>query len=141
MSYYDEEFTTWMDSKKIPYETIEQSKHDELIHSIKKAFFFSGSKIDWSKTENSLSFNTQNKDKALLAIAQKSTSSTSAIIFIGDSLTHLGYKIKNTDISSVLTEIFEIPQHNYIFPQDLSWIACLSMEGDIDMGDSPIQDR
>jgi len=83
----------------------------------------------------------KNKDKALSAIAQKATSSTSEILFIGDSLTHLGYKIKSTDISSVLAEILEIPQHNYIFPQDLSWIACLSIEGDIDMGDSPIQDR
>ncbi|MGP0011399.1 MULTISPECIES: hypothetical protein [Pseudomonas] len=141
MNDYDKEFTTWLNSEKISYETIEQSKHDKLIYSINRAFPFSGSKIDWSKTKNSLSFNTQNKDKALLAISQKAADSTSKIIFIGDSLIHLGYKIKNTDILSVLAEVFEIPQHNYIFPQDLSWIACLSMEGDIDMGDSPIQDR
>ncbi|WP_191487520.1 hypothetical protein [Pseudomonas sp. FEN] len=137
MNYYDEEFITWLDREKITYKIINPKEHDELIFSIKRNFPFSGSKIEWSKIENPLNFNEKNKDNAFSKIAQKSIESAREIIFIGDSLTHFGYKIKNTDISLALAEIFEIPQHSYIFPQDLSWIACFSMEGDINIGESP----
>lgn len=137
MNYYDEEFITWLNNKKITHEIIEQNTHDNFISLIKKIYPFSGSKIEWSKTEKFLNFNMKNKNDAFLEITQKAMKSTSKIVFIGDSLTHFGYKIKNIDISLALSEIIEIPQHNYIFPQDLSWIACLSMEGDIDIGEPP----
>jgi len=57
MNYYDEELTTWLDNKKIPYEIMEQDKHDEFVLSINRIFPFSGSKIEWKKTEKSLNFN------------------------------------------------------------------------------------
>ncbi|NWD71224.1 hypothetical protein HX870_26860 [Pseudomonas gingeri] len=137
MSYYDEQFAAWLHRETIDYKTIEQNRYENLISSIKTMFPFSGSKIEWSKTENPLNFSAKYRDDAFLEIAQKSIKSTTEILFIGDSLTAFGYRIKSADILSVLAEIFEIPQHNYIFPQNLSWAACLSMEGDIDIGELP----
>ncbi|WP_040068337.1 hypothetical protein [Pseudomonas batumici] len=134
MSYYDDELTKALHKLKISYEKLEIREHDKLVSTINAVFPFSGSKISWEEMSDTTHFDTTSKQEAFSFITTKAIDTTKNVFLIGDSATNTIYKIKSLDLSLALKELDEIPQHSYVTPQNLDWIFCISMEGDIDFG-------
>lgn len=59
------------------------------------------------------------------------------MIFLGDSAIEYAYSIAIAELRRALDIFAELPQHTYIFPEQLHWIACLAFEGHIDYADLP----
>ncbi|MBA1232900.1 hypothetical protein G7013_24945 [Pseudomonas viridiflava] len=136
MSYYDEELTETLAKLNVNYKKLPQGKHDHFVDRINKKFVFNGSKVYWRSLPNSISFERATKEAKGTIIEKIKTSKPLNIIIIGDSLTEDAYHI-GTDDLSILLELFSgIPQHTYFFPEDISWIVCLSLEGQLDFGEA-----
>ncbi|EPM65326.1 hypothetical protein [Pseudomonas syringae] len=85
---------------------------------------------------NNISFESATKEAKEAIIKKIKTFNSLGLIIIGDSLTDDAYEIGIDDLSTLLELFLEIPQHTYFFPEDISWIACLSLEGQLDFGGS-----
>lgn len=134
MNYFDEEFTQQLAAENIPSRVLLPAEEETLTHAIISHFPFSSGRIRWDAIPGSVHF--ENDGEANLKALSSLVKSTGAanVIFIGDSLTEIAYSINTKHIDAALKLFLEIPQHNYALPEDLSWIACMSMEGYMDFG-------
>lgn len=133
MSYFDDELIADLKQKGIGYETLSSDKREEISSVIQKKARFIGSQIAWKNLNGAKNLNGFNKSEALNLISKTlGRLKTKRVIFLGDSAIDHAYSVDATDTRSVIEIFSEIPQHTYILPEDLSWIACLSAEGYID---------
>lgn len=136
MSYFDDELTDMLNRKGIDYKILTNEEHEKITSIIQKKISFIGAQISWTKLNNAKNFNNLIKNEALNTIADMlSKLRTNCVIFLGDSAIDHAYSVGTNDIKSTLEIIADIPQHSYIFPEDLSWVACISLEGYIDCAD------
>lgn len=123
----------------------------KLIKLLSTKFQFSGSKINWSKTNNhwSHNYNPENKtintiekleiiEKKLKEVDFQSTiNQTTKICYINDSSLDFGLVISNHIFQEIFTILItNVPQHHYFFPIDGSWCLAITMEGFIDYGET-----
>jgi hypothetical protein len=93
---------------------------------------FSGSQIAWSKLTTSINFGLQASDLAIsLLIEELNKVTNDNLYFVGDVCSD-GYLVDHRGLSQVVKILSEFPQHTYIVPEPMTWIACLSFEGYID---------
>ncbi|MFC6337604.1 hypothetical protein GIR22_17865 [Pseudomonas sp. CCM 7891] len=138
MTYFDEDLTNTLKKIGVVYKQLSESDHKKLIHQIQQKVIFIGNQIDWSTLKNPCNLNSIEKTNALTQISEKlKTLATQNVIFLGDSAIDHAYSIEISDIKEAVDIFSEIPQHTYIFPENLRWIACLSLEGHIDYADFP----
>ncbi|KTB98561.1 hypothetical protein [Pseudomonas syringae] len=136
MSYYDKELTEALTQLKIDYKTLSHEKHDHFLDIINKKFVFNGSRICWNLLSNGITFESATKEARKTIIEKIKTLKPLALIAIGDSLTDDAYQIGIDDFSTLLELFCEMPQHTYFFPEDVSWIVCLSLQGQLDFGEA-----
>ena len=134
MSYFDEEFIQQLAAENIPYRPLLPAEEKTLINAINSRFPFSCGRIRWDVIPGSVHFE-NNREANLKALSALTESTRAAnVILIGDSLTETAYSVNISHVGTTLTLFSEIPQHNYVLPEDLNWIACMSMEGYMDFG-------
>ena len=69
-------------------------------------------------------------------IEEKIFSKEDEIIYIGDSLTEVGYEFYLKDLVKVIPFIIdEIPQHHYFLSKDFKKIIYISFENEIEFGE------
>lgn len=138
MSYFDDELEKDLTAFNILFEILDSEVHDTFVSSINEKLPFSGSKIAWSKIQNSMSYAKNEKDQAFMDISNKIRDlNTSEIIFIGDSLTENAYRTTTARLENILQIFSDIPQHTYFFSDSLSFIGCISSEGEINFSERP----
>lgn len=135
MSYFDETLINTLQKKGIGFLQLSKTKEAQLIDEIKKLTFI-GNKIDWSTVKNSVNLNTLDRPEALTQISEGlSRLRVKNVCFLGDSAIDHAYIVKIGDTRKTIDVFSEIPQHTYIFPENLCWIACITFEGDLDYAD------
>lgn len=133
MSYFDDLLIADLKRKGIVYEALSIEEHEAISNVIQKKSRFVGSQISWKHLSGAKNLNNIKKSEALNIISETLIQlKTKRIIFLGDSAIDHAYYVGTTDIKSAIEIFSEIPQHTYILPEDVSWIACLSAEGYID---------
>lgn len=113
------------------------------MENLSKHFPFIGSRIDFSSLHNyklvksdqgKVSFDVVNFIQKL--IEEKIFSKEDEIIYIGDSLTEVGYEFYLKDLVKVIPFIIdEIPQHHYFLSKDFKKIIYISFENEIEFGE------
>ena len=113
------------------------------MENLSKHFPFIGSRIDFSSLHNyklvksdqgKVSFDVVNFIQKL--IEEKIFSKEDEIIYIGDSLTEVGYEFYLKDLLKVIPFIIdEIPQHHYFLSKDFKKIIYISFENEIEFGE------
>ncbi|WLR42517.1 rhs-associated protein [Bacillus carboniphilus] len=140
MSIYDDELIKDLlqsDLKKY-FKKIEDP--ESFINLIEQNFEFSGSQIDWFKTDNHYSKESNNKSllsDARLFIAElkeKYMNNNIPLMYIGDNLTEFGYQFEIKDIEKILVFFLDIPQHHYFIPLEGDWCLGISYENYLDFG-------
>lgn len=123
----------------------------KIIKTLSSKFQFSGSKIDWNRTQDHWLHNYNPENKTIettekLKIAEHELQKrnfqfvldrTSKVCYINDSSLNFGLTISNR----IFWEIFKIliinaPQHHYFLAEDGSWCLAITMEGFMDYGES-----
>ena len=134
MSYFDEEVTADLKAFNINFDILPEVDHASMVSKINETVPFSGSKVAWSSLETSINFGPTSSDLAILNLAKEIQKLTGDnLIFIGDSACDEAYSISPAHIDKALSIFSEIPQHTYIVSKSLTWIACISFEGDLDL--------
>jgi hypothetical protein len=138
MNYFDIELEKHLKAENIHYERLPSEAEEKCINKIQEKIIFSGSQIDWKALQNATNLSHMDKSLALNEISEKLNSlGVEGVIFLGDSAIGHAYSIAITNIRRALDIFAEFPQHTYIFPENLHWIACLSFEGHIDYAELP----
>ncbi|MFW9080178.1 hypothetical protein ACOI9X_13005 [Pseudomonas sp. P2757] len=138
MSYFDDELEKDLTAFNILFEILEPEAHETFVSSINEKLPFSGSKIVWNTIKNSMSYAKSEKKQALFDISNKIRDlNVSEIIFIGDSLTESAYRTSTARLENILKIFSDIPQHTYFFSDSLSFIGCISSEGEINFSERP----
>lgn len=141
MNYFDNDLVETLKKYNICYEQLPREDQDAFIHRIQKKITFSGNQIDWDTLEGATELGNMEKTLALIKISEKLDSlGVQKVIFLGDSAIEYSYSIEISDIKRALEIFADIPQHTYIFPEELHWIACLAFEGHIDYADLPFDE-
>lgn len=136
MSYFDEELKKELSESSIHFEKLKSEAHDDFVSVINKKIPFSGSKISWNSLPNSMSYIKNDYNQAFREISEKvKMLSISEIIFIGDVLTESAYKTSTNNFETTLAIFADIPQHTYFFSNDLSFIGCISSEGELNFSE------
>lgn len=137
MSYLDGEIVKDFKKLNIKFNIAPQAEHDLIVKIINEAVPFSGSQIAWSSFNNNTYIGLSSSQAALATLEHKIKAATQCnITFIGDS-TDRAYSIKVSNLLQSLQIFSRIPQHTYILQRQLNWIACISLEGDIDFAELP----
>lgn len=133
MSYFDEELVADLKDSDIGFDIISEAEHSSMLRRINEKVPFSGSKVAWKHLEASINFGLASSVSAVSHLAEEIRNVTDEdLIFIGDSACDEAYSIGLKHIDKVLRIFSELPQHTYIVPKSLAWIACISFEGDLD---------
>lgn len=133
MSYFDDELIAELRSHNIAFNILPANDHASIVREINENIPFSGSKIAWSKLNNSMNFGGDLTDSPILRLAKEIKKvANDTIIIVGDSVCDDAYCINREQLEEALRVFSEIPQHTYIVQKQLNWIACISFEGDID---------
>ena len=136
MSYFDELLIDTLQKKGIDFLQLSKTEEAKLINEIQKKFTFVGSNIDWSTVKKPVNLNTLDRLEALAKISEAlSHLNTKNVCFLGDSVIDHAYVVQIDDIREAIDIFSEIPQHTYVFPENLCWIACITFEGDLDYVD------
>ncbi|NWE14389.1 hypothetical protein [Pseudomonas yamanorum] len=136
MNHFDTELEKSLKTDNIHYERLPNKDEKRLINKIQRKITFAGSQIDWKTLQNATDLSHMEKSLALTEISEKLNSlAVQRVIFLGDSAIEYAYSIAITDLRRALDIFAEFPQHTYIFPERLNWIACLAFEGYIDYAD------
>lgn len=137
MSYLDGEIVKDFKKLNIKFNIAPQTEHDLIVKIINEAVPFSGSQIAWSSFNNNTYIGLSSSQATLATLEHKIKSATQCnITFIGDS-TDQAYSIKISNLLQSLQIFSRIPQHTYILQKQLNWLACISLEGDIDFAELP----
>ncbi|WP_426237642.1 hypothetical protein [Pseudomonas sp. TWP3-2] len=138
MSYFDDELEKDLTASNILFEILAPEIHDTFVSSINEKLPFSGSKIAWSTIQNSMNYAKNEKPQAFFYISNKIRDvNISEIIFLGDSLTESAYRTSTARLENILQIFSDIPQHTYFFSDSLSFIGCISSEGEINFSERP----
>lgn len=141
MSLFDEDLEKTLKKHAIPYKQLPDKEQEYFIKKIHEKVTFSGSQIDWKTLRNATELGNSDRPLALNIISEQLCAlGIQNIIFIGDSAIEHAYSIKIKNIKKAVEIFAEFPQHTYIFPKRLHWIACLAFEGYIDYADLPCDD-
>lgn len=133
MNHFDTELEKSLKTDNIHYERLPKKDEKNLINKIQQKISFSGSQIDWKILQNATDLSHIDKSLALSEISEKLNNlGVQRVIFLGDSAIEYAYSIATADLRRALDIFAELPQHTYIFPERLHWIACLAFEGHID---------
>lgn len=134
MNYYDKEVTTDLNALNIKFAILPEADHTSLVNTINDIVPFSVSKVAWEKLETSMNLGRSSSDLAISYLAEEVQKLTSENpIFIGDSACDEAYSVILKHIEKALRIFSTIPQHTYIVSRSLTWIACMSFEGDLDI--------
>ncbi|KAA0944619.1 MULTISPECIES: hypothetical protein [unclassified Pseudomonas] len=115
---------------------LSSSDQELFVNELQKKVTFIGNKIHWATLQNPISLSTLEKDSALTETSKRLSSLTiQNVIFLGDAAIDHAYSINITDIKKAIEIFSEVPQHTYIFPENLCWIGCLAFEGYMDYAD------
>ncbi|MFB3306692.1 hypothetical protein [Pseudomonas sp. AMR01] len=130
MSYFDEEIIEDFKKTSAKLTILPESEHDFIVNAINEKFPFAGNRIAWDSLKDSTYFGTTASQGALESLTKKIIRvSGDCILVVGDS-TDNAYSTSNVALA---LQIFStIPQHTYIVSESISWIACISFEGDLD---------
>ncbi|NIL17434.1 hypothetical protein AU074_06670 [Pseudomonas sp. ATCC PTA-122608] len=138
MNHFDTELEKSLKTDNIHYERLPKKDEENLINKIQQKITFSGSQINWKILQNATDLSHIDKSLAFSEISEKLNSlGVQRVIFLGDSAIEYAYSIAIADLRRALDIFAEFPQHTYIFPEQLHWIACLAFEGHIDYADLP----
>lgn len=133
MSYFDEELTADLKAFDISFDILSESEHASMVSEINGKLPFSGSKISWNILEKSINFGLASSNLAISQLAEKIRKVTDDdLVFISDSACDDAYAIDSKHVCQALKIFSELPQHTYVVSKSLSWIACVSFEGDLD---------
>ncbi|NMZ02174.1 hypothetical protein HBO04_18805 [Pseudomonas proteolytica] len=136
MSYFDEILIDTLQKKGIGFLKLSKTEEAKLTDEIQKKFTFVGNKIDWNTIKKPIDLNNLDRFEALAKISEGlSRLRVKNICFLGDSAIDHAYIVQISDIRETIDVLSEIPQHTYIFPESLCWIACITFEGDINYAD------
>ncbi|WP_218170110.1 hypothetical protein [Pseudomonas costantinii] len=102
------------------------------MNAINENIPFSGSQIAWKLLKGSIYFGMATSQATLKSLAEKIKSVSASHVFVVGDATDNAYSINVKDLFPALQIFSTIPQHTYITQENLSWIACISFEGDID---------
>lgn len=138
MNLFDDDLVKTLKKHAIPYKQLPDKEQEHFIKKIHEKVIFSGSQINWKILKNATELGNANRLLALNIISEQLCSlGVQNVIFIGDSAIEHAYSIKIKNIKKAIEIFAEFPQHTYIFPERLHWIACLAFEGYIDYADLP----
>lgn len=133
MSYLDEELIKDLRDHNILFDILSESEHISIVRKINANIPFSGSKVAWSNLNTSMNLGREPSDFATLRLAEEIRKvADSNLIFVGDSACDEAYSISIEYLEITLKIFSELPQHTYIVTESLTWIACISFEGDLD---------
>lgn len=136
MSYFDEELIKDFEIFDIKFTILSVTEVDAIVDCINETMPFSGSQIAWSTLKNTINFGHKTSDFSLSLLTEEINKVTNdKLHFVGDACSK-GYSIDHGDLSQAIKIISEFPQHTYIVPEPMTWIACLSFEGDIDFANT-----
>ena len=140
-NFYDNLLIKNVEEQNITYTVISNLSY--YMENLSKHFPFIGSRIDFSSLHNyklvksdqgNVSFDVVNFIQKL--IEEKIFSKEDEIIYIGDSLTEVGYEFYLKDLLKVIPFIIdEIPQHHYFLSKDFKKIIYISFENEIEFGE------
>jgi hypothetical protein len=133
MSYFDDELTAELKALNISFDVLSQTEHASMVVKINEAVRFSGSQIPWNNLKNSVNFGWAPSKKAIAQLAEEIEKlADKDLIFLGDSACDEAYSIGVEYLEKTLRVFSELPQHTYIMPKSLNWIACISFAGYLD---------
>lgn len=134
MNYYDKEIIIRLKALNIKFDILLEAAHASLVSTINDVVPFSVSKFTWEKLETSANLGRSSSDLAISHLAKEIQKLTSENpIFIGDSACDEAYSASLIHIEKAIRVFSTIPQHTYIVSKSLTWIACMSFEGDLDI--------
>lgn len=134
MSIFDEELITDLNTRNINFDILTDAEHASLVRAMNERIPFSGSKVDWGNLKNGIDFEHESSNSAISRLAEEMRKIDDGnVIFVGDSACDEAYSISLIHIDKALEIFSKIPQHTYIVPGSLTWIACISFEGDLDL--------
>lgn len=140
MNYFEDELR-----KMLTYEleSGELRKIDDstpIFSALMKSYPVSGSKIAWSKVQNSI-------ERAETNLSIQSTSFieffvemnekfdlSGLVVYAGDSAIDFALEGSVDIMLRSLPKLLEVPQHHYFVGPGFSWCICLTMEGDMAFG-------
>lgn len=132
MNYFDDELIKDFKRLNIKFTILSETEHDAIVDCINETMPFAGSQVAWSTLKNSINFGRKISDLALSSLTEEINKVTNdKLYFVGDACSK-GYSVDHGDLSQAVKIISEFPQHTYIVPEPMTWIACLSFEGHID---------
>ena len=132
MNYFDEELIKDLKKSNINFSILSEAEHNTIVNSINETMPFSGNQIAWSKIKNSISYGLETSNLAISLLTEEINKKTkNKLYFVGDACSK-GYSIDHEKLSEAIKILSELPQHTYIVPEPMTWIACLSFEGHID---------
>lgn len=132
MSYFDKEVLSDLSKHNISFDVLTEIEHSSIVREINERIPFSGSKIAWTKLKNSINFSYNPLDLATSRLADEIRKVTDDnLIFVGDSACDEAYSIDPDFLEEALRIFSELPQHTYIVQKSLTWIACITFEGDL----------
>jgi len=115
---------------------------DSIVSEIEASFVFSGSKIDWNKTQGHRQYylgrDCPNEFNAITDFIRafnidKTIEASDSLVYINDSSIDFAVKLKPAQFYPFLQlALNNIPQHHYFFAQKEKWCLVISMEGDVD---------
>ncbi|PRA33068.1 hypothetical protein [Pseudomonas poae] len=133
MSYLDEELIADLKASDISFDVVSETEHASIVDKINENVPFSGSKVAWGNIEKSINFGFSSSDLAVSRLADEiGRTAEDTLIFIGDCACDEAYCISLQHVDKVLRIFSQLPQHTYIVSKSLTWIACISFEGDLD---------
>ena len=133
MSYFDDELIAELRSHNIAFNILPANDHASIVREINENIPFSGSKIAWSKLNNSMNFGGDLTDSPTSRLAKEIKKvADDTIIIVGDSVCDDAYCINIQQPEEALRVFSKIPRHTYILQRNPDWIACISFEVDID---------
>lgn len=134
MSVFDEEIITDLNTRNINFDILTDTEQASLVRAMNERIPFSGSKVDWSNLKNGIDFKHEPSNSAISRLAGEIRKIDDGnVIFVGDSACNEAYSISLIHIDKALGIFSKTPQHTYIVSTSLTWIACISFEGDLDL--------
>ena len=140
LSFYDDEIVKNLEINGLIKNVKVIENPGSYLDLIEEKFEFNGSQIDWLKTKNHFSIESNNEslltDASLFIseLKEKYLNNSVEIMYIGDGLTEFGYQFESKDIEQILVYLLEVPQHHYFIPLDGDWCFCVSFENYLDFG-------
>lgn len=140
MNYHENELRKSLGSLFKSGEIREIGSSSAYFAQLSELFPASGSKIDWSKVDQSVE-NAEPRESMRISkfieffnAMHDKLSLTGDIIYLGDSATDFALCMSLETLRNVLPELLGIPQHHYILSMSNGWCVCLTMEGDMGFG-------